>query len=380
MTPIEALIQLFECQNTANVSPTIASILFETHLTPLHLGMVEAQLKNILPHAITPTYIEDLSYRFFTTKRYAIAMYDLAIIGGGPAGVAAGVYAARKKLKTVFIAEQVGGQSMDSTDIQNWIGTQHVSGMALAKELEMHLRAYAADIVDIQLSERAQKVEKSAEGFTVTTNKAAYQAKAILIATGGTRKKLAVPGAAEFENKGVTYCASCDGPLFGGMDVAVIGGGNAGFETCAQLLAYAKSVTLVHRSPDFHRADAATVEAVLAHPNMKVLQNTEPIEVKGEMFVNGLVVKNKTTNETSTLPVVGVFVEIGMLPSTDLVKGVVDLDEYNRVKVDAKNQHTSVEGVWAAGDCTDELYHQNNIAAGDAVKALEDIYYWVKAH
>lgn len=289
------------------------------------------------------------------------------------------MYAARKKLRTVFIAEQIGGQSMDSTDIQNWIGTQHISGMGLAKELEMHLRAYAEDVVDIQLSERATKVEKKGEGFFITTTKGSYEARAVLIATGGVRKKLEVPGAAEFENKGLTYCASCDGPLFSGQDVAVVGGGNAGFETAAQLLAYAKSVTLLSRS-DFSKADAATVDAVLANPAMKALQNTVPIEVKGNGFVSALVVENTQTKERAELPVAGVFVEIGMVPSTDLVRGLVMLDSFGRVVVDAKNQRTNIDGVWAAGDCTDELYHQNNIAAGDAVKALEDIYFWVKAH
>lgn len=306
-------------------------------------------------------------------------MFDLAIIGGGPAGVAAGVYAARKKLKTVFIAEQIGGQSMDSTDIQNWIGTQHISGMGLAKELEMHLRAYAADVVDIRLSERAQKVEKSANDFMVKTNRGEYEVKAVLIATGGVRRKLEVPGAKEFENKGLTYCASCDGPLFAGQDVAVVGGGNAAFETAAQLLAYCKSVTLLARS-DFSKADAATVETVLSHPSMRALQYAVPVEIKGDGFISSLIYEDTKTKEKTELPVSGVFVEVGMIPATDLVEGLIDLDEYKRAKIDAKNQRTSVEGVWAAGDCTDELYHQNNIAAGDAVKALEDAYFWLKAH
>ena len=304
-------------------------------------------------------------------------MYDLAIVGGGPAGVAAGVYAARKKLKTIFIAETVGGQSMDSVDIQNWVGTQHISGMGLAKQLEMHLHAYAADVVDVHLGERAQKVAKTEGGFSITGTKGSYEAKAVLIATGGSRRKLDVATAAQFENKGLTYCASCDGPLFADQDVVVIGGGNAGFETAAQLLAYCKSVTLASRS-DFSKADAATVEAVLADPKMKALQYTLPLEVKGSSFVSSLTVKDTKSGMTSELPASGIFVEIGMLPSTALVAGLVDLDEYNRVKVNAKNQHTSVEGIWAAGDCTDELYHQNNIAAGDAVKALEDIYFWVQ--
>jgi thioredoxin reductase len=306
-------------------------------------------------------------------------MYDLAIIGGGPAGVAAGVYAARKRLKTVFIAEVIGGQSTDSVDIQNWIGTPHIAGLELGKTLDKHLHEYSSGIVDIKIGERATKVEKNGKTFSITTSKGNYEARAVLVASGGSRRKLAVPGAMEFENKGVTYCASCDGPVFAGQDVVVIGGGNAGFESAAQLLAYCKSVTLVHRSAEFSKADPLTVEAVLKDPKMKALTNTEPVEVRGAQFVTGLVVKNVTTGETTELPASGVFVEIGMLPSTDFVKDLVQLDEFNRVVTNPKNQHTSVDGVWAAGDCTDELYHQNNIAAGDGVKALEDIYFWLKS-
>lgn len=306
-------------------------------------------------------------------------MYDLAIIGGGPAGVAAGVYAARKRLKTVFIAESIGGQSTDSTEIQNWIGTEKISGLDLAKSLDKHLRAYAGDVIDLHIGERAERVVKTGEHFTVTTGKGSYDARTVLVATGGWRRKLEAVGALEFENKGVTYCASCDGPLFSGQDVAVVGGGNAGFETAAQLLAYAKSVTLVHRGSEFHKADKATVDAVLAHPNMKTVTNAAPIEVKGSGFVSGLVVKNTKTGEVSELPVAGIFVEIGMVPGTELVRGLVDMDEWGRIKVDGKSQRTSVPGIWSAGDCSDGLYHQNNIAAGDAVKALEDIYFYVKA-
>ncbi len=306
-------------------------------------------------------------------------MYDLAIIGGGPAGVAAGVYAARKRLKTIFLAESVGGQSTDSVEIQNWIGTPKISGLDLAKSLEDHLRAYASDVVDIHIGARATKVEKTTDGFSIQTTKDTFEARAVLVATGGSRRKLDVPGAVEFENKGVTYCASCDGPMFTGQDTVVVGGGNAGFETAAQLLAYAKSVTLVHRSPDFARADAATVNTILAHPNMRALTNTEPVEVKGKMFVDTLVVKNRDTEEMSDIPAAGIFVEIGMTANTDLVKGLVDLDDWGRVKVDGKSQRASLPGIWSAGDCSNGLYHQNNIAAGDAVKALEDIFFYLRA-
>jgi len=144
-------------------------------------------------------------------------MYDLAIVGGGPAGVAAGVYAARKRLKTIFIAEIIGGQSTDSQDIQNWIGTPHIAGLDLAKALDAHLRPYSDGWVELKIGERAAKLVKSDAGFKIETPKGSYEAAAVLVATGGIRRKLAVPGAAEFENKGVTYCASCDGPLFAGQ-------------------------------------------------------------------------------------------------------------------------------------------------------------------
>lgn len=305
-------------------------------------------------------------------------MYDLAIIGGGPAGVAAGVYAARKRLKTVFIAEQIGGQSMDSVEIQNWIGTPKIAGLDLAKALKTHIETYAGDIVDLKVGQRATKLGKNGSAFSIASDKGSYEAKAVLVATGGVRRKLEVPGAKEFENKGLTYCASCDGPLFDGQDTVVVGAGNAAFETAAQLLAYAKSVTLINRSPEFARADKSTVDSVLAHPNMKTIVNSTPVEVKGQNFVSGIVVKDNASGETKEIPAAGIFIEIGMLPATEFAKDVVELDQFNRIKIDAKNQRTSALGVWAAGDCTDELYHQNNIAAGDAVKALEDIYYWVK--
>lgn len=307
-------------------------------------------------------------------------MYDLAIIGGGPAGVAAGVYAARKRLATVLIAESIGGQSTDSTDVQNWIGTPHISGLNLAKALEAHVREYAEHGLDLKIGERAIMVEKTQSGFSITTGTTTYLAKTVLVAAGGTRKKLDVPGAARFEHKGVTYCASCDGPLFAGQDVVVVGGGNAGFESAAQLLAYCKSVTLLSRS-DFGRADASTVEQVTAHANFKGMQYTLPAEVKGGAngFVSSLMVTNTQTGELTELPAAGVFVEIGMVSNTGFVKDLVALDEWGRVKVDGKSQRASAEGIWAAGDCSDGLYHQNNIAAGDAVKALEDIYYYLKA-
>lgn len=305
-------------------------------------------------------------------------MYDLAIVGGGPAGVAAGVYASRKLLKTIFIAKEIGGQSVVSADVQNWIGIPSISGIDLAKNLETHLRAYADGYMDIQKDVTAEKLEKIEGGFRVTTSDGkTYEAKTVLITTGANRRQLNVPGAKEYDQKGLTYCASCDGPLFSDMDVAVIGGGNAGFESAAQLLAYTKSVTLLDRMPSF-KAEQITVQKVLAHPNMKALSEVEIQEVKGDGMVTGLIYKDKA-GELHELPVQGIFVEIGLVPSTAFAEDIVTLDEYKRVITDPRNQHTSQEGVWAAGDCTDVLYHQNNIAMGDAVKAIEDIYLYLRA-
>ncbi|MBL7045522.1 MAG: FAD-dependent oxidoreductase [Parcubacteria group bacterium] len=301
-------------------------------------------------------------------------MKDLIIIGGGPAGVAAGVYAARKQLKTTLITKEWGGQSSVSTDIQNWVGTISISGDDLAKALKAHLDAYKGEYVEVSDGALVNKIEKSADGFIVGTEDGkSFEGKTVLICAGADRKKLDVPGAAEFDQKGLTYCASCDGPLFANQDVVVIGGGNAAFETAAQLLAYTKSVTLLNRSPQF-KADPVTVEKVLKNPKMKALLNAETVEIKGDKFVNGLIYKDKESADIKNLTITGVFVEIGLVPNTSFVEGLLEMDKINRIKVNGKNQQTSLSGIWAAGDCTDELYHQNNIAAGDAVKALEDIY------
>ena len=305
-------------------------------------------------------------------------LYDLAIIGGGPAGVAAGVYASRKQLKTIFIAKEFGGQSIVSPDIQNWIGTTSISGNDLAKNLEEHLKAYAGNIVDIEKGALVTKIEKKENHFVVNTdNDKSFEAKTVLIATGSTRRKLEVPGAKEFDNKGLTYCASCDGPLFADKDVAVIGGGNAALETVAQLLAYTKSVTLLNRSDNF-KADEVTVKKVLENPKMTTVKNASIKEIKGDNFVNGLVYTDKDGKDVN-LKIDGIFVEIGLIPTTDFVSDLVERNKYNQIIVDPKNQMSKTEGLWAAGDCTDGLYHQNNIAAGDAVKALEDIYMYIHA-
>ncbi len=318
-------------------------------------------------------------------------MYDLIIIGGGPAGVAAGVYASRKKLKTLFLTESFGGQSVVSDGIENWIGTIKISGADLAKSLESHLRAYAGDVVEIKTGSRAKSIERAPaesgasapDAFRVTlqpkkgaTEEESFVTQAVLIATGSKRRKLDAIGADRFEHKGLTYCATCDGPVFADQDVVVVGGGNAAFESAAQLAAYCKSVTIINRSGTF-RADPVTVEKILAKPNVSAITDTIIEEVTGDAFVSGIRIKNAKTGKSRDMATTGVFIEIGLLPNTDFAKDIVERDEYDKVKVDHRTQSTSVPGIWAAGDCTDGLYHQNNIAAGDAVKALEDVYAYI---
>jgi len=305
-------------------------------------------------------------------------IYDLIIVGGGPAGCSAAVYAARKQLKTLMIAKEWGGQSTVSDDIQNWIGTPHISGIDLAKNLKSHVEEYAGNFLTIKSGNFVQDIKNEEGVVTITLeDNSTHIGKTLLITTGSSRRKLDAINADKLEHKGLTYCASCDGPVFGDMDVVVIGGGNAGFESAAQLLAYCKSVTLLSRSEP--RADEITIAKLKANPKFKLITNAIPKEVHGAVFVDGLTYTDSTTNSDIKLNVSGVFVEIGQIPATDWCKDVVDRDEINKIKIDPWTQKTSAENIWAAGDCTNILYHQNNIASGDAVKALEDIYLHLRA-
>ncbi len=296
--------------------------------------------------------------------------YDLVIIGGGPAGSAAAVYAARKKIKSAIITTEFGGQSVVSDDIQNWIGTPHISGMDLAKSLETHVKEYQGGILHIIKELVSSITQNEDKTFTIKTNKSEIHTRAILVATGSKRRKLEAKGADEFEHKGVTYCASCDGPMYRDTAVAVIGGGNAAFESALQLAAYCTKVYILNRSESY-RADEITVDKAKSKENIEIINNAVVTEVFGEQFVKGL-----TYNNDQKLDVEGIFVEIGQIPNTDYIN-IVEKNNVGNIIVDPRTQRTSVEGVWAAGDCTDGLYHQNNIAVGDAVKALENIYVWL---
>ena len=299
-------------------------------------------------------------------------MYDLIIIGAGPAGSAAAVYAARKQLKTLLIVKEWGGQSIVSEDIQNWIGTPHISGAKLAESLKAHVMEYKGEILTITEGSGVETVSGTDGDFIVTLeNKESYHSKTVLVSTGSIRRRLEAVGADTFEHKGLTYCASCDGPLFSGMDVVVVGGGNAGFESAAQLLAYCKSVTLISRSAP--RADAVTIEKLKTNTHFTLIENAIPTKVEGSVFVESLTYK-KDNEEEIVLPVAAIFVEIGQVPATSFVDGIVEMTATKNIVINPRTQETSIKGIWSAGDCTDVLYHQNNIAAGDAVRALEDIY------
>lgn len=305
-------------------------------------------------------------------------MYNLIILGGGPAGSAATVYSARKQLKTAIITNEFGGQSMVSEKIFNWIGTPEIGGMELAENLKKHVLYYKGPYLDVIDGEKIVSITKNDKIITVKSESGKeYTSKAVLVATGSGRRKLEAINADLYEHKGITYCASCDGPLYEGADVLVVGGGNAAFETSAQLLAYCKSVTLINRSDSF-RADEIIVQKLLLNPKFKVIKNADITRVDGEQFVSSLTYTDKITNEEHILNSTGIFVEIGQTPNIDFVKDIVKIDENNKIIVDPINQASSTEGIWAAGDCSNGRYHQNNIAVGDAVKAVEDIYIWIQ--
>lgn len=304
-------------------------------------------------------------------------MYDLIILGGGPAGTAAVVYAVRKQLKTALITTEFGGQSTVSETIYNWIGTPMITGQELGDHLKSHVMYYKGPFLDVIEGEKVVDAQKTGVVVTIKTESGkTYESRALIIATGSGRRKLDAVNADIFEHKGITYCASCDGPLFQDQDVVVVGGGNAGFETAIQLLAYCKSVTLIHRSSEF-KADEITVRKVMENPKFKAITNAQVLRVDGDQFVNSLTYLDKETNEEKTISTTGIFVEIGQIPNTDFIRNLVSIDQNGKIVVNPETQMTSVEGIWAAGDCTNGKYHQNNIATGDAVKALEDAYIWI---
>lgn len=297
--------------------------------------------------------------------------FQVAVLGGGPAGVAAAVYAARKQLRTAVVADSFGGQSAVSADIHNWIGTASISGSQLADNLKAHLLAYP----DVRVIEqRATKVTEEDGVLAIAlADGSSIRAERVILAVGARRRKLGVPGEAEHEGRGVAYCATCDAPLFRGMDVAVVGGGNAGLEAVVDLLPFASKIYLLDRSGVL-KGDKETEKVALGSDKVVRVPNVTTLAVLGEKLVSGLRYRENATGDEKELPVNGVFVEVGSIPNSDLVQGLVALNAHGEVVTDPVTQRTSHPRIWAAGDITDGRYKQNNVAAGDAIKALLNLY------
>lgn len=304
--------------------------------------------------------------------------YELIIIGGGPAGTAAAVYAGRKKIKTLLITSDFGGQSVVSEDIQNWIGDAHISGSDLAQKFENHVKEYMGEDLQLKLSVNVTDIQKTNDGFVAKLSSGEeITSKTVLIATGSKHRRLEAIGADKFEHRGLTYCASCDGLFFAGKDVIVVGAGNAAFESALQLAAYCSSVKIFARSTNY-RADEITIKTVQNNPKIHIVPEVEIVEILGEKSVSDIKYKDLVSGEIKEMEIAGIFVEIGQIPNTDFAKSVCNVDTAGRIEIDPWTQKTSTLGVWAAGDCTNIKYHQNNIAAGNGVTALEDIYQYLQ--
>ncbi len=295
--------------------------------------------------------------------------FDVLIVGGGPAGAAAAVYAARKGIRVGVAAERFGGQTNDTMAIENYISVLETDGPKFAAALEAQVRHYEVDIMNLQ---RAEKLIPASEpGGLVQvqmSNGGVLKARSVILSTGARWRNVNVPGEQEYKNKGVAYCPHCDGPLFKGKRTAVIGGGNSGVEAAIDLAGIVQHVTLIEFA-DQLKADAVLVSKLKSLPNVSIHTNAQTTEITGaEGKVNGLRYKDRATNEEHLVTLEGVFVQIGLVPNTEFLKGTVELSRFGEIVVDAKG-HTNVEGVFAAGDCTTVPYKQIVIAAGEGAKA-----------
>lgn len=295
--------------------------------------------------------------------------FDMLIVGGGPAGAAAAVYAARKGIKTGIVAERFGGQTLDTLGIENYISVLETQGPKFAAALEGHARAYDVDIMNGQRVAKLEPATQPGGDISVTLdNGAVLKGRSVILSTGARWKNVNVPGEAEYRNKGVAYCPHCDGPLFKGKKVAVIGGGNSGVEAAIDLAGVVEHVTVVEFA-DQLKADAVLVNKLKSMPNVEIYTNAQTTEITGDgQKVDGLVFKNRADGSEHRLPLAGVFVQIGLVPNTEFLKGTVELSRYGEIIIDAKGA-TSVPGVFAAGDATTVPYKQIIIAAGDGAKA-----------
>ncbi|PJI96962.1 alkyl hydroperoxide reductase subunit F [Acidovorax sp. 69] len=302
-------------------------------------------------------------------KLSAKAPYDVLIVGGGPAGAAAAVYAARKGIRTGVAAERFGGQVNDTLAIENYISVLETDGPKFAAALEAHTRAYGVDIMNLQRADKIIPAEQPGGLIEVQlANGGSLKSKTVILSTGARWRNVNVPGEAEYKNKGVAYCPHCDGPLFKGKRTAVIGGGNSGVEAAIDLAGIVAHVTLVEFA-DQLKADAVLVNKLKSLPNVTIHTNAQTTEITGaDGKVNGLKYKDRATNVEHPVPLEGVFVQIGLVPNTEWLKGTVDLSKFGEIIVDSHGR-TNLPGVFAAGDCTTVPFKQIVIAAGDGSKA-----------
>ena len=303
------------------------------------------------------------------TKLSEKAPYDVLIVGGGPAGAAAAVYAARKGIRVGVAAERFGGQTNDTMAIENYISVQETDGPKFAAALEAQVRHYGVDIMNLQRADKI--VPATTPGGLVEvhmTNGGVLKSRSVILSTGARWRNVNVPGEAEYKNKGVAYCPHCDGPLFKGKRVAVIGGGNSGVEAAIDLAGVVQHVTLVEFA-DALKADAVLVNKLKSLPNVEIHVNAQTTEITGAGGkVNGLRYKDRASNQEHLVELAGVFVQIGLVPNTEFLKGTLELSKFGEIVIDAKC-HTNLPGVFAAGDVTTVPYKQIVIAAGEGSKA-----------
>jgi alkyl hydroperoxide reductase subunit F len=303
-------------------------------------------------------------------------LYDSIIIGGGPAGVAAAVYAARKKLRTLVITEDFGGQSIVSSDIGNWIGEEKITGPELGEKLESHVRTQEG--IEIKMPEKVTRVDQNEDcTFEVATDEGnTYRSKTLIVASGARRRRLNVPGEDSFDGKGVAYCSTCDAPFFEDLDVAVVGSGNSALEAVIDLFPYAKKVYLLIRG-DRVKGDPVTREKVTDASQVEIIDNAEVEEIVGNERVTGVRYRDKRGGDTKELSVAGVFVEIGLVPNSEIVGDLVETNEAGEIVVHEQTAETSKKGIFAAGDVTTDPFKQNNISAGDGVRAALSAYTYI---
>ncbi|RBP88392.1 alkyl hydroperoxide reductase subunit F [Cytobacillus firmus] len=290
--------------------------------------------------------------------------YDVLVIGGGPAGSSAAIYAARKGIRTGIVAERFGGQVMDTLGIENFISVKHTEGPKLVASLEEHVKDYGIDVMNLQ---RAKRLEKKDLVEIELENGAVLKSKSVILSTGARWRNVNVPGEAEFKNKGVAYCPHCDGPLFEGKDVAVIGGGNSGIEAAIDLAGIVNHVTVIEFNPEL-KADAVLQERLNSLPNVTVVTNAQTTEITGTDKVNGISYMDRETEKLHHVELQGVFVQIGLVPNTDWLGDQIERTRFGEIVVD-KHGATNIPGVFAAGDCTDSAYKQIIISMGSGATA-----------